>query len=230
MLDIHPAIDYPKTHFVIQRRDIAVIGRLRGTIIEKQPPEILLEVGGIGYEVNMPMSCFYELPEVGQEAVIATHYVVREDAQLLYGFNKRSERDLFREVIKANGVGPKLGLAILSAMTASQFVLSVENEDITTLVKIPGVGKKTAERLVVEMKDRLKGWGEGDLFTPALDTAASNAPVQDTAAAARAEDEAVSALIALGYKPQQASKVVAQVAAPEMSSETIIREALRSMV
>lgn len=206
-----------------------MIGRLRGIIIEKQPPEVLLEVGGIGYEIQMPMSCFYELPEVGQEAVISTHFVVREDAQLLYGFNKRSERELFREVIKANGVGPKLGLAILSAMTAGQFVLSVENEDITTLVKIPGVGKKTAERLVVEMKDRLKGWGEGDLFTPALDTAASNAAVADEPAA-RAEDEAVSALVALGYKPQQASKVVSQVAQPDMSSEAVIREALRSMV
>lgn len=206
-----------------------MIGRLRGTILEKQPPEVLIEVGGIGYEVQMPMSCFYELPEVGQEAVISTHFIVREDAQLLYGFNKKSERELFREVIKANGVGPKLGLAILSAMTASQFVLSVENEDITTLVKIPGVGKKTAERLVVEMKDRLKGWGEGDLFTPALDTAASNAPAEDNSAA-RAEDEAVSALIALGYKPQQASKVVSQVVQPEMTSEAIIRDALRSMV
>ncbi|MCG3815317.1 Holliday junction branch migration protein RuvA [Photobacterium damselae] len=207
-----------------------MIGRLRGTVLEKQPPEVLLEVGGIGYEVQMPMSCFYELPEVGQEAIIFTHFVVREDAQLLYGFNKKSERELFREVIKANGVGPKLGLAILSAMTASQFVLSVEQEDITTLVKIPGVGKKTAERLLVEMKDRLKGWGEGDLFTPPQDTAASNAPIQNPSSQARAEDEAVSALVALGYKPQQASKVVSQVAQPEMSSETIIREALRSMV
>ncbi|MGR5365272.1 Holliday junction branch migration protein RuvA [Photobacterium damselae] len=207
-----------------------MIGRLRGTVLEKQPPEVLLEVGGIGYEVQMPMSCFYELPEVGQEAIIFTHFVVREDAQLLYGFNKKSERELFREVIKANGVGPKLGLAILSAMTASQFVLSVEQEDITTLVKIPGVGKKTAERLLVEMKDRLKGWGEGDLFTPAQDTAASNAPIQNPSSQARAEDEAVSALVALGYKPPQASKVVSQVAQPEMSSETIIREALRSMV
>ncbi|WP_036798369.1 MULTISPECIES: Holliday junction branch migration protein RuvA [Photobacterium] len=206
-----------------------MIGRLRGTILEKQPPEVLIEVGGIGYEVQMPMSCFYELPEVGQEAVISTHFIVREDAQLLYGFNKKSERELFREVIKANGVGPKLGLAILSAMTASQFVLSVENEDITTLVKIPGVGKKTAERLVVEMKDRLKGWGEGDLFTPALDSAASNAPVEEPNAA-KAEDEAVSALIALGYKPQQASKVVSQVAKADMTSEEIIRDALRSMV
>jgi len=206
-----------------------VIGRLRGIILEKQPPEVVIEAAGIGYEVQMPMSCFYELPEAGQEVTIATHFVVREDAQLLYGFNKKSERDLFREVIKANGVGPKLGLAILSALTASQFVLCVENEDISTLVKIPGVGKKTAERLLVEMKDRLKGWGEGDLFTPALDTAASQA--QSAASEKnRAEDEAVSALIALGYKPQQASKVVAQVAQDDMPSEVIIREALRSMV
>ncbi|KXI23191.1 Holliday junction branch migration protein RuvA [Photobacterium sanguinicancri] len=205
-----------------------MIGRLRGTVLEKQPPEVLLEVGGVGYEIQMPMSCFYELPEKGQEAVIFTHFVVREDAQLLYGFNKKSERELFREVIKANGVGPKLGLAILSAMTASQFVLSVENEDVTTLVKIPGVGKKTAERLVIEMRDRLKGWGEGDLFTPAQDTAASQAIGAQLAA--RAEDEAVSALVALGYKPQQASKVVSQVAQPDMTSEAIIRDALRSMV
>nr|WP_255557825.1 Holliday junction branch migration protein RuvA [Photobacterium sp. WH24] len=210
-------------------RGKAVIGRLRGIIVEKQPPEVVIEAAGIGYEVQMPMSCFYELPQAGQEVTIATHFVVREDAQLLYGFNKKSERDLFREVIKANGVGPKLGLAILSALTASQFVLCVENEDISTLVKIPGVGKKTAERLLVEMKDRLKGWGEGDLFTPALDTAASQA--QSAASDKnRAVDEAVSALIALGYKPQQASKVVAQVAQDDMPSEAIIREALRSMV
>ena len=207
-----------------------MIGRLRGIVIEKQPPEVLLEVGGIGYEVQMPMTCFYELSEVGQEVIIFTHFVVREDAQLLYGFNKKSERELFREVIKANGVGPKLGLAILSAMTASQFVRSVELEDVTTLVKIPGVGKKTAERLVVEMKDRLKGWGEGDLFTEALDTAGSNAAIQHPANQARAEDEAVSALVSLGYKPQVAAKVVAQIAQPDMTSEAIIRDALRSMV
>lgn len=135
-----------------------MIGRLRGTLIEKQPPELLIEVGGVGYEIQMPMSCFYELPEIGQEAIIYTHFVVREDAQLLYGFNTVRERALFREVIKANGVGPKLGLGILSGMSATQFVACVEREDISTLVKLPGVGKKTAERLVVEMKDRLKGW------------------------------------------------------------------------
>ncbi|WPC73119.1 Holliday junction branch migration protein RuvA [Vibrio porteresiae] len=204
-----------------------MIGRLRGILIEKQPPEVLIEVGGVGYEVQMPMSCFYELPNVGEEAVIYTHFVVREDAQLLYGFNTVKERALFRQVIKANGVGPKMGLAILSGMTASQFVSCVEREDISTLVKLPGVGKKTAERLVVEMKDRLKGWGAGDLFTPATDAA----PIDSFPAGEQsAEEEAVSALLALGYKPAQASKVVSQIAKPGMSSEQLIRDALKSMV
>ncbi|CCO48359.1 Holliday junction ATP-dependent DNA helicase ruvA [Vibrio nigripulchritudo SOn1] len=205
-----------------------MIGRLRGILIEKQPPELLIEVSGVGYEVQMPMSCFYELPNVGEEAIIYTHFVVREDAQLLYGFNTVKERALFREVIKANGVGPKLGLGILSGMTAGQFVSCVEREDISTLVKLPGVGKKTAERLVVEMKDRLKGWGAGDLFTPATDAALiDSAPEADTQ---NADDEAVSALLALGYKPQIASKVVSQIAKSGMTSEEIIREALKSMV
>ncbi|WP_375753521.1 Holliday junction branch migration protein RuvA [Vibrio sp. HN007] len=208
-----------------------MIGRLRGTLIEKQPPELLIEVAGIGYEVQMPMSCFYELPEIGQEAVVYTHFVVREDAQLLYGFNTVKERALFREVIKANGVGPKLGLAILSGMTAAQFVGCVEREDISTLIKLPGVGKKTAERLVVEMKDRLKGWGAGDLFTPATDAAPMDSiSGSESSTPTNAVDEAVSALIALGYKPQQASKVVSQVASEDMTSETLIREALKSMV
>ncbi|NVD06319.1 Holliday junction branch migration protein RuvA [Vibrio sp. JPW-9-11-11] len=205
-----------------------MIGRLRGILIEKQPPELLIEVNGIGYEVQMPMSCFYELPNIGEEAIIYTHFVVREDAQLLYGFNTVKERALFREVIKANGVGPKLGLGILSGMTASQFVASVEREDVSTLVKLPGVGKKTAERLVVEMKDRLKGWGAGDLFTPFTDAAPTDSAPQS--AQSSAEEEAVSALLALGYKPTQASKVVSQVMTEEMSSEHLIREALKSMV
>ncbi|HFQ5195437.1 TPA: Holliday junction branch migration protein RuvA [Vibrio vulnificus] len=204
-----------------------MIGRLRGILLEKQPPELLIEVNGIGYEVQMPMSCFYELPNIGEEAIIYTHFVVREDAQLLYGFNTVKERALFREVIKANGVGPKLGLAILSGMTASQFVASVEREDISTLVKLPGVGKKTAERLVVEMKDRLKGWSAGDMFTPFTDAA----PVDSGSTSSNsAEEEAVSALLALGYKPVQALKVVSQIAKPDMTSEQLIREALKSMV
>ncbi|RXJ74855.1 Holliday junction branch migration protein RuvA [Veronia nyctiphanis] len=210
-----------------------MIGRLRGTLLEKQPPEILIEVNGIGYEVSMPMNCIYELPDLGEEAVIYTHFVVREDAQLLYGFNTTVERALFREVIKANGVGPKLGLSILSGMTATQFVDSVEREDISTLVKIPGVGKKTAERLVIEMRDRLKNWHAFDLFTPHADAAAKRASSgTDTvvAASSNPKDEATSALVALGYKAAQAEKVVKQVAQDGMSCEAIIREALRSMV
>jgi holliday junction DNA helicase RuvA len=203
-----------------------VIGRLRGTIIEKQPPVTLLEVYGVGYEVQMPMSCFYELPELGQEAIVYIHFVVREDAQLLYGFNTTHERALFREVIKANGVGPKLGLAILSGMTANQFVDCVEREDISTLVKLPGVGKKTAERLVVEMKDRLKGWSSTDLFNPAE----LKSDVIETPHSNSTSDEAISALVALGYKEVQAMNVIRQVSEPHMTSEALIRAALRAMV
>ncbi|MEW7865546.1 Holliday junction branch migration protein RuvA [Aeromonas diversa] len=204
-----------------------MIGRLRGIVIEKLPPEVVLEVGGVGYEVHMPMSCFYDLPDIGKEASIYTHFVVREDAQLLYGFNHKQERALFRELIKANGVGPKLALAILSGMSASQFVLCVETEDITTLVKLPGVGKKTAERLVVELKDRLSGWVSQDLFTPAA------VKLPETSATLREPDaveEAASALVALGYKPAQASQVVGKVAKEGMTVEAIIRDALRSLV
>ena len=205
-----------------------MIGRLRGTLIEKQPPEILLEVGGVGYELQLPMTCFYELPPIGQEAVLHTQFVVREDAQLLYGFVNKRTRALFRELLKANGVGPKLALAILSGMSASQFVSAVEREEIGLLVKIPGVGKKTAERLVVEMKDRLKGWSEGALFTPFTD-AMTTLP-GDADKPSSVEDEAVSALLALGYKPQQASLVVSKIYKSDMTVEAVIREALRSML
>lgn len=120
-----------------------MIGRIRGVILEKQPPVVLIEAGnGVGYEINMPMTCFYELPDIGQEAIIYTQFIVREDAQLLYGFNQKQERALFRELIKVNGVGPKLALAILSGMSARQFVTVIENESISSLVKLPGVGKK----------------------------------------------------------------------------------------
>ncbi|MBH3068482.1 Holliday junction branch migration protein RuvA [Serratia marcescens] len=202
-----------------------MIGRLRGNILEKQPPLVLLEANGVGYEVHMPMTCFYELPELGQEAIVFTHFVVREDAQLLYGFNDKQERALFRELIKVNGVGPKLALAILSGMSAQQFVSAVEREEITALVKLPGVGKKTAERLVVEMKDRFKGLN-GDLFNSSseisLPSAAANAPDVD------AEAEAVSALVALGYKPQEASRMISKIAKPGADCETLIRDALRA--
>ena len=206
-----------------------MIGRLNGLLVEKQPPEILIEVSGVGYEVQMPMTCFYDLPAVGEQAIIYTHFVVREDAQLLFGFNNKTERALFRELLKANGVGPKLGLAILSGMSAQQFVSCVNNEDATTLVKLPGVGKKTAERLVLEMKDRLKDWGN-DLFTRFSDNAVIEPASDDTLVANNAADDAVSALVALGYKLPQAQKAVKAVNKPDMTTEVLIKEALKSML
>jgi Holliday junction DNA helicase RuvA len=205
-----------------------MIGRLNGILVEKQPPEILLEVSGVGYEVQMPMTCFYDLPKIGENAIVYTHFVVREDAQLLFGFNNKVERALFRELLKANGVGPKLGLAILSGMSAKQFVSCVNNEDSTSLVKLPGVGKKTAERLVLEMKDRLKNWGN-DLFTPYSDNAVIQ-PMSNATIANNAADDAVSALMALGYKLPQAQKAVKSVSKPDMSTEVLIRESLKSML
>ncbi|CNB51724.1 Holliday junction DNA helicase RuvA [Yersinia ruckeri] len=202
-----------------------MIGRIRGIILEKQPPLVLLETNGVGYEIQLPMTCFYELPEIGQEAIIFTQFIVREDAQLLYGFNDKQERALFRELIKVNGVGPKLALAILSGMSAQQFVSAVEREEITTLVKLPGVGKKTAERLVVEMKDRFKGLN-GDLFNNTSDIPLPTPSAQ--VSAADAEAEAVSALVSLGYKPQEASRLVSKIAKPGTDCETLIRDALRS--
>lgn len=202
-----------------------MIGRLRGYILEKQPPLVLLEANGVGYEVHMPMTCFYELPELGQEAIVFTQFVVREDAQLLYGFNDKQERALFRELIKVNGVGPKLALAILSGMSAQQFVSAVEREEITSLIKLPGVGKKTAERLVVEMKDRFKGLN-GDLFNSSSEITLPATVAK--AAELDAEAEAASALVALGYKPQEASRMVSKIAKPGADCETLIRDALRA--
>lgn len=202
-----------------------MIGRLRGNILEKQPPLVLLEANGVGYEVHMPMTCFYELPELGEEAIVFTHFVVREDAQLLYGFNDKHERALFRELIKVNGVGPKLALAILSGMSAQQFVSAVERGEITALIKLPGVGRKTAERLVVEMKDRFKGLN-GDLFNSSSELSLPARAAQ--AAEVDAEAEAASALVALGYKPQDASRMVSKIAKPGAGSETLIRNALRA--
>lgn len=206
-----------------------MIGRIRGIILEKQPPVVLIEAGnGVGYEINMPMTCFYELPDIGQEAIIYTQFIVREDAQLLYGFNQKQERALFRELIKVNGVGPKLALAILSGMSARQFVTAIENESISSLVKLPGVGKKTAERLVVEMKDRFKGLN-GDLFENS-DIELPESTPSKVPKAADIEAEASAALIALGYKPQEAAKMISKVAKLGTDSETLIREALRAAI
>ena len=202
-----------------------MIGHLTGILIEKQPPEILLNVQGVGYELLLPMTSFYNLPEVGEQVALFTHFVVREDAHLLFGFSQKTDRTLFRELIKTNGVGPKLALAILSAMSVNEFAYAIEREELSKLVKIPGVGKKTAERLLVELKGKFKGIEQGDFFIKSSDLPRVERAVQNP------EDftsEAVSALIALGYKPMEAEKMVKKIARPELSSEQLIREALKA--
>ena len=206
-----------------------MIGRLRGILLEKQAPDLLIEVAGVGYEVQLPLTSFYQLPATGIEATIYTHFVVREDAQLLYGFVNQAERALFRQLIKANGVGPKLALTILSGMTAQQFVRCVQLDDISTLVKLPGVGKKTAERLVVEMRDRLKDWGIAP-NTPVTDGLVLQDDEAIFSPEQSAEQDAASALVSLGYSQLQADKAVRAVKQTGMSSEQLIKAALRSMM
>ncbi|MBE8167772.1 MAG: Holliday junction branch migration protein RuvA [Shewanella sp.] len=205
-----------------------MIGRIAGILIEKQAPEILIDVQGVGYELQVPLTCFYELPELSQQVSLYTHFVVREDAQLLYGFTTKQERALFRLLIKTNGVGPKLALTILSGMTASEFVSCVEHDDIATLVKLPGVGKKTAERLLVEMRDKLKSLMEASAGSEREFVLKSDyKPKTDVNTA---EEDAIAALLSLGYKPTQASKAVSGVYQDGLNSESLIKAALKSML
>lgn len=203
-----------------------MIGRIQGTIVYKQAPDLLVDVQGVGYEIQLPMSCFFALPAVGEATTLWTHFVVREDAQLLFGFTTLNERSLFRQLIRAQGIGPKMALTIMSSMSAAQFVHSIQQGDIASLVKIPGVGKKTAERLVIEMRDRLKDFAsstpleQGSVMVEPTLVVNVNNPL----------DDALSALVSLGYKPAQAERAVKKVATAEMDSETIIRQALKSMV
>jgi Holliday junction DNA helicase RuvA len=199
---------------------ITMIGFLRGIIIKKQPPLLLLDVQGVGYEIEAPMTTFYALPEVKNEVEIYTHLVVRDDAHLLFGFATEEERHLFRTLIKVNGVGAKMGLTILSGIEADEFALCIKNNDTDRLVKLPGVGKKTAERLIIEMRDRLD-----DLPTSSVTRSKDRPNIKNDPV-----NEAVSALIGLGYKPQEASKFVLAVATDDMSSEELIREALKNSV
>jgi len=206
-----------------------MIGRIRGLLIEKAPPFVLIDVMGVGYEIQMPMTSLYQLPETGVEVTVFTHFVVREDAQLLFGFANKQERALFREVIKANGVGPKLALTILSGMSAQQFVQAVNDGDITSLVKLPGVGKKTAERLLVEMKDRLGNLVvDGEVSAIKLPDIDGD-PSISTSAGMQPKTEAVTALVALGYSQVQATKMIKGIYKDDLSSEELIREALRSV-
>ena len=201
-----------------------MIGRLRGTLAEKQPPHVIVDINGLGYELEVPMTTLYRLPSVGEPLTLHTHLVVREDAHLLYGFFEKSERELFRELIRLNGVGPKLALALMSGLEIDELVRCVQAQDTSVLVKIPGVGKKTAERLLVELKDRFKAWET----VPGM----SNLVVEPRAggAVSSAENDAVSALISLGYKPQEASRAVSAIKEDGLSSEDMIRRALKGMV
>lgn len=207
-----------------------MIGRIRGILIEKFPAQALVECAGLTYEVDIPFTTFFNLPETGEELVLHTHFVVREDAQSLYGFSSRLDRDLFRLLIRVNGVGPRLAVGILSGLDAHQFIRCVESRDANALVKLPGVGKKTAERLLIEMADRI-GQLEGQ-FAPGSLPAAASAGVSGTTepVAPHPAEEAEAALIALGYKPQEASKAISKVAKDGMSSQELIRLALRNMI
>ncbi len=195
-----------------------MIGSLRGILVGKAPPQLVLEVGGIGYELEAPMSTFYTLPPVGRELRLLTHLVVREDAHILYGFATETERQLFRDLLRVTGIGPKLALTILSGSSVESFTQRVLAQDAAALTKIPGVGRKTAERLLVEMRDRVQAAAQAN----------GSALPGDRAPILGAEAEALSALVALGYKPAEASRLLQGVRAPGASTEDLIRGALQS--
>ena len=190
-----------------------MIGSLRGTIASKTPPQLTVDVGGLGYELEAPMSTFFHLPAVGEEVRLLTHLVVREDAHVLYAFATEDKRRLFRSLIKVSGVGPKIALALLSGISVSAFAQCVLDEDIGTLTRVPGVGRKTAERLIVEMRDRL--------------AAPQEMPGAPLAPAASAAGEAYGALVALGYRPAEAARLLKAVGPGTHSTEELIRRALQ---
>ncbi len=197
-----------------------MIGSLRGKVSAKTPPSMMLEVNGVGYELEAPMTTFYKLPEIGGEVLLYTHLVVREDAQALFGFYAENDRALFRSLIKVNGVGPKLALTILSGINTEEFLRCVQEHDTVSLVRLPGIGKKTAERLIIEMRDRIPE-NIGDSTNTAQAEPLSNSQINP-------KREAVSALVALGYKPQEANKMVNAIAVEGKNSEDLIRLALQS--
>ncbi len=204
-----------------------MIGRLQGRILEKQPPHLLIDVGGVGYEVLAPMTTFYQLPSLGEGVVLHTHLAISEAAHQLFGFFTQPDRSLFRQLIKVSGVGPKMALSILSALEADECVRAILDNNLQALVKVPGVGKKTAERLVIEMRDRLKDWASGKDERPASARSAEGASSANALAA-----DAESALVALGYKPAEAAKAIAAVLKQQAParSEDLIRAALRNML
>ncbi len=204
-----------------------MIGSLRGTLLEKRPPLLLIDVHGVGYEVHAPMTSFYQLPPIGSEVLLHTHFVVRDDAQLLFGFVDKQTRELFRELIRVNGLGPKMALAILSALDTDELILCVQQNNLNTLVRVPGIGRKTAERLLVELRDRVDHWtGKNNLSETQIARAGSASPAPSI------RQDAESALLALGYKPQEAEKAIQNVLKEHDagSSEELIRLALKRML
>ena len=199
-----------------------MIGFLRGKLAAKHPPVLLLDVSGVGYEIEAPMSTFYGLPGVGADVSLHTHLVVREDAHVLFGFGTERERSLFRELIKVSGVGPRIALGILSGASVDEFHRCVETQDTAALTRIPGIGRKTAERLIVEMRDRLKALASGVPFE-VRGPVSSGAPATPNPHA-----EAYSALVALGYKPPEVTRLLQKVDPAVTTTEELIRHALRA--
>jgi len=204
-----------------------MIGRLQGTLVVKQPSWIILDIQGVGYEVTLPLSVFAGLPALEEQLTIWIHQVIREDANLLYGFARLEDRQLFRELVKVTGIGPKVGMAIMSAMESSALLQAIQNEDLQALTRVPGIGKKTAERLLIDLRDRLKAWQPQQMARLELEAGVEaeleGLPVVNP----RAEAEA--ALVALGYKLTEASKAIAAVATQGMDTQDLIRAALKGM-
>ena len=203
-----------------------MIGQLNGIVVDKQAPVFVIDCQGVGYEVHAPMTTFYALPKLGEKARIYTHLSIRDDEHRLFGFSDQEQRLLFKELIKVNGVGPKLALAILSSLTPQEFVHYVHEQAVSALVKLPGIGKKTAERLLVEMKDRLKDWQVDPNISPSPEANQN----EITKTVNDSVKEAVSALISLGYRPQEASKAVEKIKSSSSTSEELIKLALRNMI
>lgn len=197
-----------------------MIGYLKGVLLDKRPPTLVLDVHGVGYELDAPMTTFYDLPPAGESVTLYTHMVVREDAQLLFAFGDASQRDVFRSLLRVSGVGPRVALAILSTLSTRDLFDAVADNDASRLTRVPGIGRKTAERLMVEMRDRvLKQIEAGGRETPASAVERRDSPVED----------AVSALIALGYKAPEASRAIRDIDSEGLSSEDLIRRALRQL-
>jgi len=199
-----------------------MIGRLRGEIVSKHPPRLMLDIGGVGYELEAPMSTFYDLPPVGESVTLVTHLTVREDAWILYGFLREEDRTLFRNLLKVSGVGARMALAILSGMDAQRFALCVRQEDIAALIRLPGIGKKTAQRLVIDMRDRVDA-------VPARSPAGIAAGLPVGGDGNSTLTDAVDALTALGYRPADADRMARAADDGTKNSEEIIRAALKAV-